>query len=206
LSGGWIPAARYPRPPHDTEVPWLVHERMLLTNLCNRLVVTSTRWTALLPSLGLSPFRPPQPVSPFRPSLRPSFQNATVHDDAARPLPAFATLGGDAVDAAPPAAATLTAPKGRSVSRARCALRHCTPLTRPVGWLAGTPCRSQTPSPAFPRSVPVSQDLRCGPPVKAAPVLKTRSAFHRQVPSALPRACARNTTIRTATGPTTWPP
>jgi len=121
---------------------------MPLTDLCSRLVVTSTRWNTLLPSLGLSPCRPPRPASPFRPSLRPSFQNAAVHGDADRPLPACSTLGGDAVDAAPPAAAILTAPQGCSVSRTACSQGHCPPRTRPVSWLAGTPCRSRAPFPA----------------------------------------------------------
>jgi hypothetical protein len=133
LSRGWVPAARYSFPPDDTEMSPLVYERMPLPGLCSRLVVTSTRWTALLPSLGLSPFRPPQPASPFRPSLRPSFQNATVHGDADRPLPAFSALGGDAVDAAPPAAATHIAPKGYPVSRALARWGHCPPLTSPMG-------------------------------------------------------------------------
>jgi hypothetical protein len=97
---------------------WLARERMPLTDLCNRLVVTSTRWDTPLPSLGLSPVRPLQPASPFRSSLRPSFQDATVHSDVDEPLPAFSTLGRAAVDAAPPADVRLTAPEGHSVSRA----------------------------------------------------------------------------------------
>jgi hypothetical protein len=48
--------------------------KMPLISICNRLVVTSTRWNTPLPSLGLSPCRPLQPASPFHPSLRPSFQ------------------------------------------------------------------------------------------------------------------------------------
>jgi hypothetical protein len=109
-------------------MPSLARERMPLTDLCNRLVVTSTRWDTPLPSLRLSPFRPLQPASPFRSSLRPSFQDATVHSDVDEPLPAFSTLGRDTVDAVSPAAVRLTAPEGHSVSRAAA----CRGIFRPM--------------------------------------------------------------------------
>jgi hypothetical protein len=181
LSGGWIPRARYSRPPCGTEAPPFARERMPLTNLCSRLVVTSTRWTALLPSLGLSPVRPPRPASPFRPSLRPRFQNAAVHSDAEGPSPACSTLGGDAVDAAPPAAANPTAPKGCSVSQARRSRGALSAPHGPDGLASRHPLSPSDRFPGIPRSVPEGQDPPCEPPVKAAPTLQVRGAFHRQV-------------------------
>lgn len=56
------------------------------------------------------------PALPLEPS--PEFPHVTVHDDVEYPLPASSTLGGDAVGAAPPAAASITAPKGGPVSQA----------------------------------------------------------------------------------------
>jgi hypothetical protein len=181
LSGGWIPRARYSRPPCGTEVPPFTRERMPLTNLCSQLVVTSTRWTAPLPSLGLSPVRPPRPASPFRPSLRPSFQNATVHSDAEGPLPACSTLGGDTVDAASPAAANPTAPKGCPVSRAHRSQGALSAPHEPDGLASRHPLSPKAPFPGIPRSVPEGQDLRREPPVKTAPASQVRGAFHRQV-------------------------
>lgn len=92
--------------------------RCFSPNLCSRLVVTSTRWNASLPSSGLSPVRPPRPPSRFPSSLRPSFHapsSTATADGRCRPL---RTLGGSTVGAAPPAAASITAPRGGSVSRA----------------------------------------------------------------------------------------
>jgi hypothetical protein len=206
LSRGWVPAARYSFPPDDTEMSPLVYERMPLPGLCSRLVVTSTRWTALLPSLGLSPFRPPRPVPPFRPSLRPGFQNATVHGDADRPLPAFSALSGDAVDAAPPAAAALTAPKGHPVSRVSARRGIVRPKNGPDGPASKHPLSPPRPSLGIPSSVPKGQDRHHEPPVKAAPARPIRGAFRRQVPAASPDACAPHATFRAATSASALPP
>jgi hypothetical protein len=65
------PATRLPPTAHEALPP--TYERMPLTNLCSRLVVTSTRWNPPLPSLGLSPCRPPRPASRIPSDLRPSF-------------------------------------------------------------------------------------------------------------------------------------
>jgi hypothetical protein len=159
---------------------------MPLTNLCSRLVVTSTRWNASLPSSRLSPVRPPRPASRFPSSLRPSFHapsSTATADGRCRPL---RTLGSGAVGAAPPAAASATAPKGGSVSRAHGPCERCQPFTCPVSWLASASCRPLEASPGIPSSTPASQGLRRVPPAKANHALSTRGTFRRQVPPLRP--------------------
>lgn len=143
-----------------------------------------------------------------RPSPRAfarGYQHGAIHGDAARPLPATAALGGDAVDATPPAATELTAHDGSPG----------VPGSWPAGALS-TPHRPgklahrrslSLPGPllGIPSSLPRSQVLRHEPPVKAAPASKGRNAFHRQVPTTSLLALARSATGRAATGASTWP-
>jgi hypothetical protein len=135
-----------------------------------------------LPTAATCPALPPEP------SL--DFPNATVHSDVDWPLPASSTLSGDAVDAAPPAAASPITPKGRPVSRTRCSRGHCPPRTGPMSQLAGTPCRPFVPSPASRGRSQGARTLFTSRPSRPHPIPKARGAFHRQVPSAPPRAFA----------------
>jgi hypothetical protein len=111
-------------------------------------------------------------------------------------LPASPALSSNAVDAALPAAASTSAPKGCPVSRAwlpqALSARH-----EPGALTSRLPLSPLPASSGIPDSVGLGQDRFHAPPAKAAHAVATREAFRRQVPSPSALACARTA----ATGP-----
>jgi len=153
------------------------------TNLCSRLVVTSTRWNTPFPSSGLSPARP-RPVSP---SIEPSGSSASSLGsaccDAVRPLLAFPALGSQAVGAATASCYRITTPRGMNGVPSKRPCERFQPATTWVTRIADASCRipplcpaswalQQVPEPARSRST------------KNAPS-QARGAFHQQVPPSL---------------------
>lgn len=156
---------------------------MPLTNLCSRLVVTSTRWNPLLPSSGLSPCRPPRPTSRIPSGLRPSFHapssTATPNSRCRHLRPWVAThsvLRHQLRPASPP----------RKVARCpeRNPCRRCRPNTGSVSQLAGTPCRFLAPrSASRARCQEARAAAACRPPRRDTPCrLEAPSAARSREP------------------------
>jgi hypothetical protein len=93
LSGLWASRACYPVEPQRHWRAARSTREMLLTNLCNRLVVTSTLGVTPSPSPGLSPSYPPRTSSSFRLGGEPSLLPEAILGDAGLPLLASPALG-----------------------------------------------------------------------------------------------------------------
>jgi hypothetical protein len=150
LSGLWASGASYPVEPQRHRRAARSTREMLLTNLCNRLVVTSTLGVTPSPSPGLSPSYPPRTSSSFclggSPAFCPRPSSATPDCHCWRLRPWV----GHAVGTAPASCCQAITPEGmRGVPR-RSPSGCCRPASSPMVWPADAPCRCPQPLPGIP--------------------------------------------------------
>jgi len=188
-SGLWASRACYPVEPQRHRRAARPTGEIPRTNLCNRLVVTSTLGVTSFPSSGLSPFRPPRSSSCFRlggsPAFCPRPSSAALVGHFWRPQPWVSR----AVGAAPPSCCRTVSPeRTRGV-----------PRSGPVGFVGPTRARwsgSQTPHVAARIVGPASRAHPQEPgPASPCPNQRARlfeseapstSKSHRRCPSSRP--------------------